>query len=66
MGKELAIKVGKVVLANAIGYLIWKGIKNKIDGKTIFGNEKKIEPNDNTYVDWHGNVVLGNSDGWVE
>ena len=65
MGKELAVKVVKVVLANAIGYVVWKGIKNKLNGKTIFGNEKKIE-NDNTYVDWHGNVVLGTQDGWVE
>ena len=63
VGKELAIKIGKVVLANVVGYLIWKGIKNKMTGKTIFGN--KIEQKENTYVDWQGNVVLGTQDGWV-
>ena len=64
MGKEMAVKIGKVVLANLVGYLIWKGIKNKINGKTILGNEKdKLK--EETYVDWHGNVVLGAQDGWV-
>ena len=60
--KELAVKIGKVVLANIAGYLIWKGVKNKMNGKSVFGKEKKPELREQTYVDWNGNVVLGTED----
>ena len=64
-GAELAVKIGKVVLANVVGYLIYKAVKNKINGKTVFGDPKARKTKDDTYVDWHGNVVLGSRDGWV-
>jgi hypothetical protein len=59
MGK----KIGKILLVNIIGYMIWCGVKNELDGKTLFG--KKKEPKKKTYVDWNDNIHLGTEDGWV-
>ena len=59
----MGIKVCKFLIADAIAWLVWKGIKNKADGKTVFGN--KVEQKTKTYVDWKGNVILGSQDGWV-
>lgn len=64
VGVELAKRLGIFVVGNL---LLWGGgklIKNKIEGKTLFGKKKDAKPN--TYVDWKGNVILGTNDGWVE
>lgn len=63
VAKELAVRVGKVLLVNVVGYFTWKAIKNKFQGKTITGRDKP--PRTDTYVDWHGNVILGTNDGMV-
>lgn len=63
VAKKIGVKVCTFLIADAIAGMIWKGIKNRLDGKTVFG--KKIEQHKKTYVDWNGNVILGNQDGWV-
>lgn len=63
VAKEIGIKFCKFLIADGLAWLVWKGIKNKINGKTIFGNESKQK--EKTYVDWKGNVILGSQDGWV-
>lgn len=61
--KEIGIKFCKFLVAQGLAWLAWKGIKNKMNGKTVFGN--KAVQKEKTYVDWKGNVILGNQDGWV-
>ncbi len=67
MGGAIAKELGKRLLVFVVGSLIVEGAcraaKNKLNGKTVFGNEKK--PKEETYVDWRGNVVLGTADGKV-
>ena len=63
VAKEIGVKVCKFLIAGAVVRLILKGAKNKLDGKTVFGN--KVEQKTKTYVDWKGNVILGSQDGWV-
>lgn len=63
VAKEIGLKIGKVILVNVIGYFGWKMIKNKIQGKTVTGRDKP--PREETYIDWHGNIVLGTQDGYV-
>lgn len=63
VAKEIGVKFLKFLIADGLAWLVWKGIKNKINGKTVFGNESGQK--DKTYVDWKGNVILGNRDGWV-
>ena len=62
-GISLAKKIGIAVIGDLIFYLGCKAVKNKLNGKTIFG--RKIEPKQSTYVDWRGNVILGTDDGTV-
>ena len=62
-GAQLAKKVGYTIIGDLIFWLGCKAIKNKLDGKTIFG--RKIDPKEETYVDWRGNVILGANDGQV-
>ena len=61
--KEVGVKVCKFLIADILAYFIWKGLANKKNGKTIFGN--KVDQKKKTYVDWNGNVILGSQDGWV-
>lgn len=63
--KNIGVRILKAILANAIGYLGWKAIKNAVEGKTVFGRDRPAEQKDKTYVDWKGNVILGPSDGKV-
>lgn len=63
VAKEIGIKFCKFLIADALAWFVWKGIKNKINGKTVFGNE--IGQKENTYVDWKGNIILGSKDGQV-
>ena len=56
--KVLGLKLGAVLLA----YGASRAIENKLDGKTIFGNEKKEKIPKKTRVDWRGNVYLGTND----
>ena len=62
-GIQLAKKIGITIIGDLIFWLGCKAIKNKLDGKTVFG--KKVDPKDDTYVDWKGNVILGQKDGMV-
>lgn len=59
----LGVRIGRALLADFIGYLLFCGIRNKIKGKTIFGKPKKSR--DGSYVDWKGNIHVGPNDGWV-
>lgn len=61
--KEIGIKFCKFLIADYLAWLVWKGIKNKANGKTFFGN--KVKQQKKTYVDWRNNVILGDEDGWV-
>ena len=64
--KKYGVRILKAILANAIGYLRWKAIKNTVvEGKTVFGRDRPAEQK-GTYVDWKGNVILGPNDGTVE
>ena len=63
VAKEIGIKFCKFLIADCLAYLVWRGIRNKMNGKTVFG--KKNEQKEKTYVDWKVNVILGNQDGWV-
>jgi hypothetical protein len=65
-GVALAKKLGTVVLGELIAWGAVKILNNKIDGKTWNGKEKIEKRKDDTYVDWHGNIILGTADGRVE
>ena len=60
-GGQLAKKLGIALLGDLIFWLGCKAVKNKLEGKTIFG--KKVESKKpETYVDWRGRIVLGTND----
>lgn len=64
VGIQLAKRVGVALLADFLFYVGCKAVKNKANGKTIFG--KKKEAKKDTYVDWKGNVILGTKDFCVD
>ena len=57
---NIAVKVGRILAAYIIADVIWTGIKNKMNGKTVFGNEPKQKKK--TYMNWKGDIILGNED----
>lgn len=58
---ELGKRVGIFLIGNLLFWGVTSGINNMIDGKTFFGKKKK-EKTEKTYVDWKGNVHLGQMD----
>lgn len=57
--KELGLKFLKALIIEGAAYFTWKGVKNKIEGKTLFGKEQKGQE---IRVDWKGNVRLRDDD----
>lgn len=57
---ELGKRLGIFLIGNLVLWGVSSGIGNMMDGKTFFGRKKKEK--EGTYVDWKGNVHLGQMD----
>ena len=58
LGKRLCV----FFVGNLLLWGVCNGINNMMDGKTFFGGKKKAKERADTYVDWKGNIHLGNDD----
>lgn len=56
---RLGTKVAVYVIGNLILYGICYAAKNEMEGKDIFGREKKVK---RPHEDWKGNIVIPVSD----
>lgn len=61
---------GKYLVLTVIGGLIVRGtfiaIGNLMDGKDVFGRKKIRKVPKKTYMDWKGEIILGQEDFRIE
>lgn len=61
--KEIGIRFLKCLIAEGLVFLIWKGIMNKSEGKTILGGQKKKGI---VWMNGQKCYILSDKEGWVE